>query len=153
MLPSGPPYICVVKTQTPDLRLNSWCDRDIPLSGEVNYELADALYRRNPITCSKCLSEITIAASVPSTTPTPKFGCLEMVLPFVGMGIFMFGVILGKPPSVYDFFSHIFPILCTSVLVIMYGTYRIFRLSREAEKLGRENLAALLEKSPNKAKQ
>lgn len=147
---SGPPYICVVKTQNFDSRLKSWCGRGIPLSGEVTYELADALRRRNPITCPKCLSEVEIAATPPSTTPPPKLGCLEVALPFMGMGIFMFGVILGKPPSDYDFFLCIVPILCTSILVIMYGTHRVFKLSREAEKIGQENLAALLEKSPNR---
>lgn len=132
------------------LHVKTWCGRDITLGGETRYSLEIALHKQNEITCPECLSEVTIAAAVPSTRPTPKFGCLEAALPFISMGIFCIGIVLGKPPSVYDFFSCIFPILCTSVLVMMYGAYRVVRLSREADKIGQENLAALLEQSPNK---
>lgn len=146
------PYICVTKSLPHTLGCKTWCGRNITLGGETSYYLAFALHKQDEITCPSCLSEITIAASVPPIRPTPKLGCLEVVLPFIGMGIFMFGVVLGKPPSVYDFFSCIFPILCTSILVIMYGTCRIFRLPREADKIGQENLAALLGQSPNAPK-
>jgi hypothetical protein len=147
-----PPYICVCKKYPHTDHIKTWCGRDISISDETHYDTDYALDKRDPITCPKCFSEIKSYAHQPTLREYPGFSMALMIYPFIGLGLFWAAIIPGKEFANENFFTYCLPLMITSLLVMLYGTIKMLRASRQADNAAQEKLDALLEKSPNRKK-
>ncbi len=111
----------------------------------MRYGLEQALHAENEITCPDCMEEVNAVAIVPSTTPYADLGWIEFTLPFLSIGLFAISIYFKFIPYGLGFGL-------LSVIVMFYAAYRLVKIQSITDKIGKEQLEDLLDKSPNKGR-